>query len=507
MFELGAKLNDDPKETEKILFRGCYHSAIIDHILPCIEQNAAVLVGGAPGIGKSVLGMLLSIVLVHDRHKVVLFEHFGARVLLASPNCGKDALETVSATLKELNLEPEDFNVGAYNVFKVLDDQLFKELRGKRDIVFIQDVGDSAAEVIPISGKPFVLITSPNTERIKRASRARIFTQVFLPPWTLEELLVASKQCFGGKFIPKLVEQRYLKFGGIARSVLDVHDGSSETTADEAYEKALNGCSLESLSETFRSAYEDLRKGPISAMLIHAIPASPNTQGVSSKSQNKFASEKTKERLMKRFLEDNTLKAAEFANAVRDVPELAEFVGRYLESNFHRLISGGTFQVRSFTGDALGFRKVEFPIMVNVRFTRDDFMDITMVRPDHYYQPNRTNFPTLDSFALLPATVIFGPQAKGNVLVIFQVTKSAEHKLNGVIVKRLQDRLTSLGVKFTRTIFVWVSSEGGILQEQTVTNGDGNSYVHGAPRMEQWLLAFGKEYNDLFARVLKLGTS
>ena len=145
--------------------------------------------------------------------------------------------------------------------------------------------------------------------------------------------------------------------------------------------------------------------------------------------------------------------------------------------------------------------------MSQLSFSREDFLDIEDLELQMYYRPSIPNFPTLDSFAVLPASLFFNPATEGNVLVIFQVTKSPEHKLNGAVVKRLQNRVKALGIDFARTLFMWVSSERGIIKEQKVTNDEGKPYVRDAPEMEQWLLAFKKDYDDLFKQVLEPASS
>lgn len=499
VIQLGMALNDDRQNTTKLFFRPCY-SACMDYILPLIEQNASILVGGAPGIGKSVFGLFLATTLVHIRHKVVLYDHYGVHLLLATADSDAHDLEDVRKAMYILGFEADQLDLRQGSVFKVVNKSLFEVLREMQKVVFIQDADDSLTEIIPFSGKPFVLITSPNTERIKRPTREGTLKQIFLPPWSLEELQTAAIACFEGKFKKDKVEKQFQKFGGIPRSVLDIRDSIAQEKADDAYDDAVNGCTLDSLSETFRASYENVRRGPISAMLVHAVPMEPGVGGISSMSKNQFASKFTKFAIIERFIRMSPLKTAELIRAVNEIPELAECVRRFLEARVHRFfLMGDYFRIRSLSCVDTTFSTVLFPGLSEVLFSRDDFMDISNVLPSHYYMPSRSNFP---SFALLPAAQFFHVEANGFVLVLFQLAKTRSNTLSGVIVKRLQDRLAALGVAFRNTLFVWVSRESGITSEQTVTDGDGKKYVKDEPRMEQWLLlAFGKEFDDLFMHI------
>ena len=147
---------------------------------------------------------------------------------------------------------------------------------------------------------------------------------------------------------------------------------------------------------------------------------------------------------------------------------------------------------------------------------------LNQVMPGHYLRPRRKNYPTVDSLVVLDKS-IFHPG--GLALVLLQFTGSQTHEADGSVAKRVHDEVVakltpvqqppappsssrsySLRTKNPPRaatpldlpiILVFGTTPEGINKAQTVTNHEGKSYQVGEPKIAQYSMILGTEFDEI----------
>ena len=191
----------------------------------------------------------------------------------------------------------------------------------------------------------------------------------------------------------------------------------------------------------------------------------------------------------------------QFFDAVKGVPGLQVFRGYFLECEAHKeLPSKAKVALRKLGGED-AWHAVELPELKRVRFTRKDMGDLTSLAVGDYAEPAVSNFPSVDSFAVVAKSVFFGPRARGNLLAAFQVTVSEAHIVRGPDLQRVHDRVAQLlGVKSIPVALVFVTTAQGVNTAQPIKNSEGNDYVGRdafVASVDQFALKLGARYDDI----------
>jgi len=148
------------------------------------------------------------------------------------------------------------------------------------------------------------------------------------------------------------------------------------------------------------------------------------------------------------------------------------------------------------------FPKFKHPkLTIAVVFSQRNFSDVPLEKLllGAYFRPSSPDFPTIDSFAILPLST-FVPGAKGLCLVTFQSTTSSRHVTNGAVLNSLFAHVKKkLGD--VRRFHVFLTGANGIRTRQRIDmeRSEGGPYATGhEPNVEQWVMTLGDEFNELF---------
>lgn len=87
-----------------------------------------------------------------------------------------------------------------------------------------------------------------------------------------------------------------------------------------------------------------------------------------------------------------------------------------------------------------GQRKVRFPKLNEITFSRMDMSDILTMKKDDYFRPTFPNFKSVESFAIMEKSVLF-KNKRGLCIVAFQATVSADHPLKRKGLSDIQERV------------------------------------------------------------------
>ena len=328
VFELGIRLDDDNVTPDKILFRNCYSEYLQREILPVLLRKGKVFIGGAKGIGKSVLTTLTALTLFQMGYVVVL-EHHRKRLLLLKSSIQPEVVEACQECLERHDFQRIPLS-STETVYEIDDVQLFEHLRMIESVILIQDIGDSPESSLNIDGNTARMwVSSPNAERIRGALRHPSYVSLYLPRWSFEEVKYAAEKIFQSNLSETELMERYDKFGGIPRYVFDTSGKS-----DKLLKTAIASATLDQLRMVFQSPYFDIPKDFLGGILIHPVPSDNDIHT----SINVPASQKTMNDLFDSLRLRLSLQSAEFANVISGVPELRVYYGRYLEAQMHDLL-------------------------------------------------------------------------------------------------------------------------------------------------------------------------
>ena len=122
-----------------------------------------------------------------------------------------------------------------------------------------------------------------------------------------------------------------------------------------------------------------------------------------------------------------------------------------------------------------------------------------------YYQPTRSNEPTIDSFVIVDRTFVkdYLPEHPDvdntsikHFIVFFQITVAKEHHVaNGTILRNYQTAARkSLGEPYVPMALVFVTSKDGLHKTQLVTRKEGKKRV--PFQRQDWFPQFRAEVKD-----------
>jgi hypothetical protein len=223
----------------------------------------------------------------------------------------------------------------------------------------------------------------------------------------------------------------------------------------------------------------------------------------------KVASKEIHDRLMEALLDHQRISVSEFGNLVKDIPELGGYRGYVLENAAHRkLLRGPAVRIRALgaRSNSSEFAPLQLPPLTVVRFQGKNLMDIPSFAVNHYARPISRIFPTLDSFAVMYASLFFGAAAAGLCLVLFQMTVGNKHPPNSAILKLVVKRLrTLLNVPAAQKLpvaLVFVTDPNGVTTQQKImTKGKAGDQLKEATRLgfevKQFAMLLGDDFTEL----------
>jgi len=473
----------------------------------------STFVGGARGVGKSVFGALMVFEFVDEKF-AVLYEHKKYRMLLF----GHELHPSQRATLEEgFRIYSYDHSMlddpGVYEFDDPDDNALFTKLIRADNLIHIQDLGDgSIANGVETAGQTRRLIlSSPRNDQLKHLPKANC-KYIFMPRWTEAELKQARALCYP-HLTDEMVEERFAKYGGVARHVLE-HTDEFATNEFKRQLKELSPGDLDHIMRT--KVYNQLPSLRDVGYLIHVIPLD-GTNG--SEFTCVFASEYAFQEVVRVLLLHKQYKIDQFGQLLKSQTDAASLYGKWLEETAHRMLAvGGNFPVHMLDDVAIDVasgpaqRTVVWPEMHGT-VVFDEISQIEDLKLNVYYRPRSKRYETIDAFVLMDGHALDAEKyAEGTiVLVLLQVTVSKKHRVNGASIKRIHEdiykkwrRTTDLPEDLMKElprlmIFPTRRYPSGIHQYQTLTKQDKHAYVSGnAPELPQYSLVMEHDFESVW---------
>jgi hypothetical protein len=345
------------------------------------SENRCVSFSGNPGIGKSLF-------YIYCLRRLMKREFLTDHILLL--HSGSRCIEYKKAE----------------SCFVECDGDRFKELSRTRTVIRLIDPPVFGTELLGWKGFS-ILFTSPGLEGLhefKKGSRMNLF----MPPWTLEELLECNKECRLG-IKTDLIEERFDEIGGIARHVFDFNLYQS-ALAD--LENFMGNKAIINLLDIVKSSGQANPKDYSHRILV----MNPSTDF--SKYSLGFTSKKVCMRIFEKFYNEKKNDLLKFID-MKDEDNLTasmrgELFERFVISLFK---SENEFQVYGvgehglISQFTLNFSKLEVSLY-------DRLEDCDLKDKSKYFVPRSRNNGSYDSLWF-----------DGNTLYIFQITVAKSHSI------------------------------------------------------------------------------
>jgi hypothetical protein len=470
-----------------IYVRDCYRT-MLPTILDAFDApDKGILVAGTRGIGKSIFGMLVVLELA-SRSPLVLYEHFEFRLVIIGPGQLPEAF-------KKLALVPDNVEPGIYRIAQL--DPVWEELLDVSGVYLVQDLGDlKEASTVKNHNAKWLLLSSPNADKLKYLRSNPNMPHIFMPLWTPEEFedarttVYLNAPQFAG-YTAEQVKARFEMFGGVPRQVLE----SPEGVAEGLLQKAVDEMSLDELTKLFsRPTYLDLPRMPLSGVLLHVV-------GDGNKNfKLQFASLYARDLLVEALWLSQDFEMAKWSKAVSRIPQLASYRGHVLEANARNVLpTGPKVKVRVLVAKDKDrtMREVTLPVMTNVSFSNAMLNDLQHLARLQYAWPTYATFPTLDAFAVMPYD-LFDAGQKGDCIAMFQVTVSSKHRVNGAIIQRVRAKVKQLGHGNLPMALVFITDVNGITTPKIIKTANGEKYASGKePKVAQIVMHLGADFDKL----------
>ena len=481
VLRLQGALYGKARAPTSLFLRKCYEP-LRQRVLQVFEgENNGVFVAGTRGTGKSVFGGLMVLEL-NARGKLVVFEHLYGKVLIVPEGGVPRHLYTVFGNK---DIDASALTPGIYNLSTADGTDLARQLVQQPGCYFVQDLGDTAdsSAAVPAGEGNWLLLSSPNAEKLKslRANPRMVF--LIMPLWSLEELQQARDCVYApmpadkfSQYTPAEVSARFELYGGVPRYVLERPRPEENLTlsAEGELDDAVATITTDQLSQIFGSGnYHDIPKIPVAGILVHVVEKSP---GVGWKL--KLATEPITKRLIDGLVQRSYFNTQVFIDTSRRVPELGAFRGYALEQTAHRFLKErGKVRVFRLGKTRAESHKTEREVQWRSlapagRFSADDLGDLAALSREQYAWPTTKIFPTLDSFAVVPLSLFYAGK-QGDCLAVFQVTVSDSHDVrSGPLTRVVRKVKQLLNVPKIPVVLVFVTDADGVATAQTIWSGE-----------------------------------
>ena len=108
-------------------------------------------------------------------------------------------------------------------------------------MIYIQDLGDNTIVPSKEGSGRWLIISSPNAEKLHRfAKNPRFDEEIIIPSWTFDELSQLERH---SSLNENIIKQRFERMGGIPRWITEAKAGKSE----ERQNKQINGLNYDTL--------------------------------------------------------------------------------------------------------------------------------------------------------------------------------------------------------------------------------------------------------------------
>ena len=494
-----------------LMVRECYPKYFEYAWTLATKGRGSVLVCGSKGIGKTFFSIyvLLRLVLL----KQIVFYN-GKEKWLFVPD-GVD-VTPLNITLKENEYEPISQGM-AYAVDRyitetgAIDALVLRRLFAKElSVVHLEDIGEGAGEPVAAdAGKRHIVVTSPNSARLKRVGELGAW-RLFMPSWSESEMrelfnlegMESVKEALGKTFNEGVLINRFNLIGGIPRAIFAQEDPAVTIRG------LLASNSPETLFEAYRqgdfTTISKLRKNL--GLLILFAPMNPDTLEGAQKGTVSIATPALRELIVEEYSRKSLDANYQFYVQVQGLPAFQAFRGYFLEMRTHQLLLKNrtidTARILLDQGQGPTIDSFEWPERTEVAFRDKGMSDLVAFGAQSYGRPP-PDFPSIDSFTVLPMSLFEGSKGEGQCLVLLQVTVSDEHKILHRDLKTVHDKVCGLmGVASLPVYLVFVTDAHGISSAQPILNDEKEVYAKGhlpkfAKDIKQVALLLGSELADM----------
>ncbi|TPX59395.1 hypothetical protein SpCBS45565_g07758 [Spizellomyces sp. 'palustris'] len=351
------------------------------------DRPFSVLVTGTPGIGKTTFAYYMCYLIWQRNPDAVIVYEFAepsvTRFLL------KERLATRGAT------DSYTFELGSPDSWYIVDGT----------------TPSFAAEAKTL------LVSSPEVSVFNKWKKQQRTVRYFMPTWTWEELETLYHDSYENmtsafdpniKFTMDLLQHRFLKFGGVPRTVLFKWDlGELEEDLEEALGRS-------DLQKTLDAVGQAGIQSGVSDALMHLMVDESYTR-----SHYEPASSYVSKSIIDYLARKNRDALQRFIMASEDIPKLGGLRGKLFESAVHPLLArGGPFEIRALDGSE-SRSQVTFG-----QLDSQHFRDVSEIVDSKYYVPLSETFGAIDSL---------GPSVG-----MFQITIKKDHKVKAAELMKLE---------------------------------------------------------------------
>jgi hypothetical protein len=474
-----------------------------------------IIVAGSKGIGKSCLGLLMIDRFV-KRGKVVLYEFGNTKMLIIGEAAWKNETKFLNPIIEkdETNRDILDrvvkiWNVnadrklellGTHGMYSMPDngalDGFFFRLTLPTAFIHIVDIGENYRGVIETNNTK-IIISSPNSEKLKRTGEVESVKMKFIPTWTFEEIQLLNSRLplpdssSGANAVRK--DEAELKrlfeiFGGIPREIFQ-NRSLGDTISD--VEQKLRSVPIETWRLVFNSHdYTHIPK-LVPGVFVHILPGPGKLCTV------QFASAFMGSLVIHEHYRLQRSNLLAFMASVRGPKKMiATLRGHILEERMHEVLTAREnrpkLKFAPLTKNGLGEEKdLALPFFLVKEFKWKDMSDLTHLQGNDYCQPLAPNFESLDAFAILPRKQFDGKD--GWCVAGFQATTAVTHPAKRAGLYAVRDKARTLtGIADLPLFLIFVTTPNGVSTPQKL----GKVPQQGDDEFKQYVLR-GVDFSEI----------
>ena len=328
------------------------------------ETTQNVVVVGNPGTGKSFFAVYELYIALKER-KTVVFQSVPARkTYLFRPGVGAEELPYPNApTLSEMG-----------------------------PTLLLYDAGTKSEPQFSNICDRIIVFSSP-CESSYRDLLKEGATLLCMPTWSWDELEYCAKKLDSySSMDTTLVRERFTKYGGIARSVLEVNEHTAERHCTEFYQAILH-CDTSTLRDTVRAQDRD----EVGHKIIHrTVVVKKNGTYDYCHYNFEFASKHVESKVYEVMNQKMNACLMEFLCDCRYEPDLAMVRGSLFKRKAHDLLAnGGKFKVHKVEGNKKD-KEIEIKSRKKVYFKT---LDDVHADDNTYLLPESQNFKAVHAIA------------------------------------------------------------------------------------------------------------
>lgn len=277
-----------------------------------------------------------------------------------------------------------------------------------RDAVYLFD----GAPNVPPANVRMVCFTSPNHHWLRSICKDELHTRLYMPVWTLEELLDAADALKLSVSL-ETIGERFNFFGGSARYCLksEAHSKKVDLAIDETRQKIWK---ITSFEEVERALDQNIQTEEVNHQIFHCSPIL--LVDLPERRELFIASVEIRELLDQSLIHWDLVKQREFVRMLRSSDYSSSLLGWIFEAFSARTLkTGGEFAVT----------RLSSPLETCA----------IVLDPDQFKTMPRSNYPAVDG--------VFRDNGTG-LIWLFQMTRAESHPLKGAGIKLLLKEIHEL---------------------------------------------------------------